>query len=104
MGNADDLITLIAQYCDQTGTTLLVTSFDTIKEKGYLTFESNDPDSWSFSNGAFISLNNGEIDEDTARIEASARLAPLFGHGDEFHLQKKDGHWAVVGGEPLWVS
>jgi len=68
MGDPDKLIALIAQYCDQTGSTLLVTSFDVIERKGYLTFNGRDRVDWSFADGQFIALEHGAISGNNATV------------------------------------
>ena len=104
IGNADDLITLIAHYCDTQGTTLLVTSYNTVKEKGYLTFESGEEYNWVFYGGMFVSLDEGVFSGDTATIEASFRAGPLFGSGTRFNMEMKDNKWVVKSIEELWIS
>jgi len=100
----DYLIGCCAQFSDSVGCTLLITSFETIEEKGYLTYGSGSHYEWSFPGGSFVTLGPGEISGNSASIEASFLAGPLFGSGERFSYENEDGLWVFKGIEQLWIS
>jgi len=95
------LIALVEQHCEERGATLIITSFQTVEDKGY--FEGNPP-YWYFSDGLLISLEGGTFDGDHATIETSVGAAALAGQGRSCSLEKEDGVWVFAGSMMTWIS
>lgn len=104
LDDPSDLIALIGQYCDERGSTLIVTSFQTIKGKGYLELDWDSQYVWDFTNGLFIDLEECAIDGDRATVEAGVVAAALAGQGRSCYLEKEDGAWVLVDSMMSWIS
>jgi len=79
----DNTVALIAQYCDQKGITLFVTTSELINS---------------------ISLSNCTITGNKATIQTGVMVAPLFGYGTELHLEKENSKWVITEFIPTWIS
>jgi len=102
--NIDNLITLVAQYSDSIGCTLLLTSKNYVEARGYLTYESGNEFEWTFRGGSFVYLEQSEIDESRATVDAGFHVAPLFGSGERFIYEKENNAWVLIGMQRRWIS
>ena len=98
------LIALIEQYCEKRGSTLVIGSFETIKDKGYFKFDKDSQLFWHFKNGSIVSLGECVINGDHATVEASVAAAALAGQGRSFSLEKKGEAWVLMDSTMLWIS
>lgn len=99
-----DLIALIDEQCDQRGITLLIATFTTIDEKGYLYHDEEAPGYWSFPDGLFVDLGSCTIDGDSIIIRTGFMIADLFGQGWDYRFEKENGIWVVADGWMAWIS
>ena len=95
--NTDPLIALLEDFCDNNGYTLLLDTFDGLKEKGYI------EDLW-FPDGFLIAFTDAELTKDKLITSAQKWRSGLGAIGSDYTVKFKNDLWEITKIENSWIS
>ena len=95
------IIKKFENYCNENELTLLLTTFDQLRENGYLEKIGNNVE--YFSSGILISFNDEEVTDSLIVTKIENMRAFLHAEGATCKAEKKDGKWIIEFVEK-WLS